>query len=44
MEEMEPLKFVVAEQMEKLAMMYERNDYHVRDITDATVTAAVNAK
>ena len=41
---MEPLTEIAAEKLAKLFIMYEINQYHIRDITDATLAAAKDAK
>jgi len=43
-QEMELLAEAAAEQLEKLFIMYETNEYHVKDITDALVTASAETK
>ena len=38
-EELEPLTMIMLEEAERFARMYETNQYHVRDITDAAVAS-----
>lgn len=44
MEDAEPFIVMGTEQIERLAIMYERNQYHVRDIADALLKTAEETK